>query len=33
MVASVSYFTWVLWGVAMDTAIFVVVWKIAGLFS
>jgi len=25
-------FTWILWGVAMDIAIFVSVWKFVGLF-
>jgi hypothetical protein len=27
-----SYGTWILWGVAMDIAIFVAVWKFVGLF-
>ena len=29
---TVSVFTWILWGVAMDIAIFVAVWKFIGLF-
>jgi hypothetical protein len=32
MVAGVSYGTWMLWGLAIDLAIFVAVWKFVGLF-
>jgi len=33
LAATVRYFNWMLWGLAMDIAIVVTVWKFVGLFS